>query len=184
MAVVGGMTILLNLLWINDIGWIVMRAFSGFCFAGAAMVVESWLNEVSENRTRGTTFALYVTINTAASTLGQLAMSITGTAGYIPFVLGALAFMGAIVPTAVSSTPQPQPLTSAKIDLGLLAKTSPVAAFAAFAVGVTNGTFGTLAPVYGFTLGLNPASISYLMALAAVAGALAQLPSRPAVGRL
>ena len=114
MAVMGGMTILLNLLWINDVGWIVMRAFSGFCFAGAAMVVESWLNEVSENKTRGTIFALYVTINTAASTLGQLAMSITGTAGYIPFVLGALAFMGAIVPTAVSSTPQPQPLTSAK----------------------------------------------------------------------
>ena len=44
--------ILLNLLWIQDIGWIVMRAFSGFCFAGAAMIVESWLNEVAENRSR------------------------------------------------------------------------------------------------------------------------------------
>ena len=62
MAVMGGMTILLNLLWINDIGWIVMRAFSGFCFAGAAMIVESWLNEVSENKSRGTIFSLYVTI--------------------------------------------------------------------------------------------------------------------------
>ena len=54
MAAIGTVTILLNLLWINDIGWIVMRAFSGYCFAGAAMIVESWFNEVAENKNRGT----------------------------------------------------------------------------------------------------------------------------------
>ena len=180
MSVMGGITILLNLMWINDIGWIVMRAFSGFCFAGAAMVVESWLNEVADNKSRGTTFSIYVTINMAASTLGQLSMSITGTAGYLPFVIGALAFMFAVLPTAVSSIRQPAPLTSTRLDLKLLIKTSPVAVFAAFAVGMTNGTFGTLAPVYGFLLGLNAASIGIIMALAAVAGAVAQIP----LGRL
>jgi MFS family permease len=180
MAVMGGMTILLNLLWINDIGWIVMRAFSGFCFAGAAMIVESWLNEVSENKTRGTIFSTYVTINMAASTLGQLAMSITGTAGFLPFVLGALAFMGAILPTALSSSPQPQPLSSTNLDLGLLYKTSPVAAVAAFSVGMANGTFGTLAPVYGFRLGLSAAAIAIIMSVSAIAGAIAQIP----LGRL
>ena len=49
MAAIGTITILLNLVWVNDVGWIVLRAFSGFCFAGAAMIVESWLNEVAEN---------------------------------------------------------------------------------------------------------------------------------------
>lgn len=180
MAVLGGMTILLNLLWINDIGWITMRAFSGFCFAGAAMIVESWLNEVSENKTRGTTFALYVTINTAASTIGQLAMSVTGTVGYIPFVLGALAFMGAVLPTALTSSPQPKPLTSSRLEIGLLIRTSPVAAAAAFSIGMCNGTFGTLAPVYGFKLGLGATTIAFVMSVAAVAGAVAQIP----LGRL
>ncbi|MBU1176114.1 MAG: MFS transporter [Alphaproteobacteria bacterium] len=180
MSVMGGMTILLNLLWINDVGWIVTRAFSGFCFAGAAMVVESWLNEVSDNKSRGTMFSVYVTINMAASTIGQLAMSITGTAGYLPFVIGALAFMGAVLPTAVSTIKQPNQLASARLDLRLLIRTSPVAVVAAFAVGMTNGTFGTLAPVYGFMLGLNAASIAVIMALPAVAAALAQIP----LGRL
>ena len=32
MAAIGTVTILCNLLLINDIAWIVMRAFSGFCF--------------------------------------------------------------------------------------------------------------------------------------------------------
>ena len=108
MAAIGTVTILLNLLWIQDIGWITLRAFSGFCFAGAAMIVESWLNEVAENKSRGTIFSIYTTINMTASTLGQLAMSVTGVSSHIPFIVGAIAFICAILPTAFTSTPQPR----------------------------------------------------------------------------
>ncbi|MCR6673525.1 MFS transporter [Devosia ginsengisoli] len=176
MAAIGTVTILLNLLLINDISWILLRALSGFCFAGAAMIVESWLNEVAENKSRGTIFSIYVTINMAASTLGQISMSITGTAGYVPFVLGAISFICAVLPTALTSSPQPRPLSSAKIDVGLLYRTSPVAAIAAFSVGMANGAFGTLAPVYGHEQGLDAGGISLLFALAAILGATAQIP--------
>ena len=127
-----------------------LRAFSGFCFAGAAMIVESWLNEVADNRSRGTIFSIYTTINMAASTVGQLAMSVTGTFGFVPFVVGAIAFICALLPSAMTSTPQPRPIASAQLDVVLLYKTSPLAVIAAFACGMANGTFGTLAPVYGF----------------------------------
>ncbi len=177
MAAIGTVTILLNLLWVNDIGWITLRALSGFCFAGAAMIVESWLNEVSDNRSRGTIFSIYVTINMAASTIGQLSMSITGTAGYLPFVIGAISFICAVLPTSLTSSPQPKPLSSAKLDIRLLYKTSPIAAVAAFACGMANGTFGTLAPVYGYEQGLDSAGIAYLFAVTAVLGAMAQIPA-------
>ena len=176
MAAIGTVTILLNLLWIQDVGWIVLRALSGFCFAGAAMIVESWLNEVADNRSRGTIFSIYVTINMAASTLGQMAMSITGTAGYVPFVLGAISFICAVLPTALTSSPQPRPLASAKLDLMLLYRTSPVAAIAAFSCGMANGSFGTLAPVYGYEQGLDASGIALLFAIAAILGAVAQIP--------
>jgi len=176
MAAVGGITILLNLLWISDVGWIVLRIFSGFCFAGAAMIVESWLNEVADNKSRGTMFSFYVTVNMTASTAGQLVMSVTGTAGYLPFVLGALAFMGAILPTALTSSPQPQPLRSVSLDIGLLYKTSPIAVIASFAVGMANGTFGTLAPVFGYRQGLPASQVALLMSAPVIAGALAQIP--------
>jgi MFS family permease len=176
MAAIGTITILLNLLWINDVSWIVLRALSGFCFAGAAMIVESWLNEVSDNKNRGTIFSIYVTINMAASTMGQIAMSVTGTAGYIPFIIGAISFICAVLPTALTSSPQPKPLASAKIDIGLLYRTSPVAAIAAFSVGMANGAFGTLAPVYGYERGLDASGIALLFALAAILGAVAQVP--------
>jgi MFS family permease len=176
MAAIGTITILLNLLWINDVGWIVMRALSGFCFAGAAMIVESWLNEVADNKSRGTIFSIYVTINLAASTLGQIAMSLTGTAGYVPFVIGAISFICAVLPTSLTSSPQPRPLASARLDLPLLIKTSPVAAVAAFCCGMANGSFGTLAPVYGYEQGMDAAGIALLFAIAAIAGAVAQIP--------
>lgn len=176
MAAIGTITILLNLLWINDFSWIVLRALSGFCFAGAAMIVESWLNEVTDNRNRGTIFSIYVTINMAASTLGQVAMSVTGTAGYIPFVIGAISFICAVLPTALTSSPQPKPLQSARVDIGLLYRTSPVAAIAAFSVGMANGAFGTLAPVYGYEQGLDAGGIALLFSVAAILGAVAQVP--------
>lgn len=176
MAAIGTITILLNLLWINDVGWILLRALSGFCFAGAAMIVESWLNEVADNKSRGTIFSIYTTINMAASTLGQIAMSVTGTAGYIPFVVGAISFICAVLPTALTSSPQPRPISSAKIDVPLLYRTSPVAAIAAFSVGMANGAFGTLAPVYGYERGLDPSGIAFLFAIAAILGAIAQVP--------
>ncbi|MEQ8600201.1 MAG: MFS transporter [Devosia sp.] len=176
MAAIGTVTILLNLLWINDVSWILLRALSGFCFAGAAMIVESWLNEVADNRSRGTIFSIYVTINMAASTLGQIAMSVTGTAGYIPFIIGAISFICAVLPTALTSSPQPKPLQSARVDIGLLYRTSPVAAIAAFSVGMANGAFGTLAPVYGYQQGLDAGGIALLFAVAAILGAVAQVP--------
>ncbi len=176
MAAMGTITILLNLLWINDVGWILLRVFSGFCFAGAAMIVESWLNEVSDNKSRGSVFSIYVTINLIASTVGQLTMSITGVQGHLPFILGGLAFICALLPMALTTSPQPRPLASSNIDLRLLLKTSPVALVASFCVGMTNGTFGTLAPVFGFYRGLGSSEIAYLMSIPIILGAISQIP--------
>jgi len=44
-------------------------------------------------------------------------------------------------------------------------------------VGMANGTFGTLAPVYGHDQGLDASGIAYLFAVTAVLGALAQVPA-------
>jgi MFS family permease len=76
LASVAAITILLNLLFIDPLVWIPLRALSGFCFAGAAMVVESWLNERATRENRGTVFSVYQMVNFAASTCGQLLLII------------------------------------------------------------------------------------------------------------
>jgi MFS family permease len=180
MASVASIVILVNLVVIDQIAWVVLRAFSGFCFAGAAMIVESWLNEVTDSGRRGTVFGAYMMANLGAATAGQLSLSVSGVAGYLPFAVGAAAFSLAVLPTALSVSPQPRPLLRARLDPRLLYRTSPIAVIAAFAVGLTGGAFGAMAPVFGVRSGFSADTIVYLMSLAIVAGALAQLP----LGRL
>jgi len=180
MAAVASVAILFNLMLVDQVAWIALRAASGFCFAGAAMIVESWLNEVTSNERRGTVFASYMMANLAFSTAGQLTIAATGVQGFLPFVIGAVVFSLAVLPTALTVSAQPRPLARAKLDLRLLFRTSPIAVLAAMGVGVAAGAFGTLAPVYGIANGFDSATIAYLMSLSIIVGALGQMP----IGRL
>lgn len=176
MAAVASVAILFNLLVVEQYSWIGLRALSGFCFAGAAMIVESWLNEVSDSSRRGSIFALYIMTNLIFATAGQMAIAGVGTMTYLPFVIGAISFALAVLPTAMSASPQPAPLTRAQLNLGLLFRNSPLSVLASLAVGIAGGAFGTLAPVFGIRMNFDSATIAYLMSLSVVAGAVSQLP--------
>ncbi len=51
-------SILLSLLILSPWAWIPLRAISGFCFAGAAMIVESWLSDQTDPARRGRVFGV------------------------------------------------------------------------------------------------------------------------------
>ena len=176
MAGLAAVSILMSLLLIYAPAWIVLRALAGFCFAGGAMIVESWLNERTEAAQRGKIFGVYTMVNLAASTLGQMSLTLGSAAGYEFFVIGAIFYALALVPTATTQQIAPQPMSRAKLDLRALQKNSPLAAVAVVLVGVSNSTFGTLGAVYGARIGLDVTAIATFMSLALVTGALLQVP--------
>jgi MFS family permease len=180
LAAVSAIAILLNVLIINAPSWLIIRAISGFAFAGAAMIVESWLNERASRETRGTIFSVYQMVNFAASTTGQLFLVISPPTDFFFFAIGAIFYCLAILPTALSTAASPQPLKTARLDLGRLYALSPVGAVCAFLVGLVNGAFGTLGPVYAQQIGLAVPSIATMMAGALLGGSLIQFP----LGRL
>lgn len=63
---------LLHVLFVNIPAWLVIRAFTGFCFAGLLMVVESWLNASVDSRQRGGLLAIYAAVGLGAGAIGQL----------------------------------------------------------------------------------------------------------------
>ena len=67
-------------------------------------------------------------------------------------------------------------MRTARIDVRGLYATSPVAAVGCFLIGLANGAFGTLGPVYGSRIGLPLASIATMMSGALIGGALLQVP--------
>jgi MFS family permease len=176
LASISAVAILLNFLLITPEFWIGLRAVSGFTFAGAAMVVESWLNERATRQTRGTIFSVYQMVNFAASTVGQLLMIVTPPTDAFFFVIGAIFYCLAILPTALSTAAMPQPLKTARLDIRRLYTISPVGAVACFLVGLVSGAFGTLGPVYARQIGLPVPAIAVLMAGALLGGSLIQFP--------
>ncbi|SHL36175.1 MFS transporter [Roseibium suaedae] len=171
-----GITLLLNLLLMNPLAWVILRSLSGFCFAGAAMIVESWLNERATNETRGRIFGIYTMINLGATTAGQMLLTLGDPNGFTFFVIGSIIYSLALLPTALSTATSPTPLTQARLDPKKLWRNSPIAVVAVFLVGISNGAFGTLGAVYGRRIGLEVSDIAIMMSLALLAGALIQIP--------
>ena len=107
MCALASIAVLISLVFITPKVWIPARALSGFCFAGAAMIVESWLNERSEATTRGKVFGVYTMVNLGATTAGQIALTLGDTSGYLFFVIAAMVYSMALLPTAISATSTP-----------------------------------------------------------------------------
>lgn len=176
MCAFAAVSILASLLLMTPWAWIPLRAVAGFCFAGAAMIVESWLNEQSSAADRGKVFGLYTMVNLGATTAGQMMIAVGDPAGFVLFVVAGLIYVLALVPTALSSSPTPQPLVQADLDLPSLWRNSPVAVVAVALVGVSNGAFGTLGAVYADRIGLDLTTVALFMSVALLAGAAAQIP--------
>lgn len=176
LAATAAIVVLLSSMFPNPWVWIPLRAISGFCFAGAAMIVESWLNEEVDSSIRGQVFGTYTMINLAGSTGGQLMLigADVSTAWY--FMLAAIFYCLALIPTAISSRRAPAPLFEVKLNIGRLWRNSPVAVFAVLMVGISNGGFGALAPVYAEKIGLDLTTIVLFSSLPILAGAAAQIP--------
>jgi len=179
-AATGAIVSLVNGIWINEIIWFILRAFTGFTMAGAFMVIESWLNERSTNETRGRIFGLYMMVTYASIMAGQMVVTLGDVTTPILFMLTGILFCLALLPTAISTAVTPAPLADVKIDFRNLYANSPVAVFGCLLVGISNGAWGTLGAVYGAEVGISTFQIAVMMSVAVVAGAVAQVP----IGRI
>ncbi|MEP9372845.1 MFS transporter [Mesorhizobium sp. KR1-2] len=167
---------LLTGLWIDELVWIVLRAFTGFAMAGAFMVIESWLNERATNENRGTVFGLYMMVTYASIMAGQMIVAASDVRNASLFMVAGIFFCLSLIPTAVSSAAHPKPLQDVSLDLKGLYANSPVSFAACLLIGVANGAWGTLGAVYGARIGISTAEIALMMSLVVVAGAAMQMP--------
>jgi MFS family permease len=140
------------------------------------MIVESWLSDRVDARSRGSVFGIYTMVNLFASTGGQMSLTLGDTTGFLFFTLGAIFYSLALIPTAISSSATPQPLLDVRLNLGALWRNSPVAVVAAFLIGISNSAFGTLAAVYAERIGLRLDTIALFASVPILAGAMAQVP--------
>src|SRR5690606_25948500 len=160
--------------------WGVLRLITGLCFAGLYVVLESWINGRSTNSTRGLLLSVYMFVSYAGLALGQQLLNLYDPAGFELFILSSTLISLSLVPFALTRRAAPEVPAMAGLDLRRVYEISPLGIIGCFAVGVGNGAFWGLGPLFAQGIGLPVAGISIFMSAVIFGGMLMQVP----LGRL
>lgn len=180
MVAIASSVVLAHALILSPIVWWLLRAATGVCFAVLYMVIESWLNEKSTNENRGVVFSIYTIINLSVITLGQLMLILDEPTDFALFALASILVSLAAVPVALTRAPAPAPIQAVRIRLRYLYARSPVGVLGCLAVGLANGSFWALAPVFAQADRADVTGVALFMSVTVIAGAIGQWP----LGRL
>ena len=176
MATIASCAVLVHAFVLNPTIWWLLRVATGVCFAVLYMVIESWLNEKATNENRGTVFSIYTIINLTVVTLGQMMLILDEPSNFMLFSFASILVSLAAVPVAISTSAEPSPIQSVKIDFRGLFHTSPVGVIGCLAVGLSNGAFWALAPVFAQGDSADVSTVAIFMSVAVIAGAVGQWP--------
>jgi len=167
---------LIHAVLVNPAIWWIVRGVTGFCFAALFVIIESWLNALSDNTTRGTVFSFYTVINLTVITIGQLLMVLGDPATFSLFALASILVSLSGVPVAMSRAATPEPVPVILPRLGRLYRSAPVGFVGCLVFGVSMSSFWAFGPIYAMEAGLSTTGIGVFMCLSLLGGAAGQWP--------
>jgi MFS family permease len=176
LASLASITTLLHGVVVDVWFWALIRIFTGLSYAGLYIVVESWLNDASTNKTRGKILAFYQVISYAGLVGGQFLLTLSDPSTITLFVLTSILISIALIPIALSSRPAPLFEEPQPISLKRLFVISPSGLIYSFGSGMTASIVLGLGAVYATQIGLPLAQISTFMAVYLLGGVLFQIP--------
>jgi MFS family permease len=180
LAAVASAAALTHVLLESPFVWAILRFIMGFCFAGLYMVMESWLNSMSDNTSRGRILSIYMMVNLGSLAAGQFFLFLPDTGGFALFCIASMLISLALVPITLSRTSAPPPPRAQPMMLSSLFRTSPLGLAGSFASGLGLGPFWSMAPVFCSTLGLSETLTAIFMASTIIGGVLLLWP----IGRM
>ncbi len=176
LTAIAAATILVQGVFVHPIAWALLRASSGFCFAGIYVVAESWLNDRVDNQQRGTLLAVYMVVIYSGLGLGQFLLNLADPASLLLFVLIAVLISLAVVPMALSVQRAPDFSLPHRVRFRDLLEVSPLGTAGVFFSGMLSAMLLAVGPVYAARSGLSSAAVATFMALSILPAVLVQLP--------
>ena len=164
------------ILFFDPVAWVVLRFSYGLMSAGMLMVAEGWLNERAGAGGRGRILAIYTQCYIAAQVASQQVFLVIPAKEITLFLVAAMAVCLSLVPIAITTSPSPTPLRTAKLDLRNLYATSPVATIGCLGVGLANGAFWSLSPLFAQGIGLSTETVGMLISAVILGNAVLQWP--------
>ena len=175
-ASMASLSILLHAVFVNPVIWTLGRFITGFSIVAIFIVMESWLNDRANNRTRGQLLSIYMFITLMGLSLGTLLLNFSSPEKYEPFILISLLLSSALIPILLTKRKAPKFKKLGYIDIKGLYKTSPLATVSMFCTGLIHSALFSLGAVYAAAMNFSIFEISLLLFLVTVFGGIFQWP--------
>jgi MFS family permease len=167
---------LVHAVTITPVTWALMRFTTGLCIAGLFVVVESWINELATNATRGRLLALYMAVTMGGVACGQFLLNLADPRGFELFVVASVLVSLALVPVSLSGGGAPPIRTPVPMSIRQMASVVPTGLIVASLIGMAHGALLGMGAVYATRAGLSPGQVAVFMGAPMAGGVILQYP--------
>ncbi len=141
---------------VDSIGaWFLLRMMLGIVGSSIFTTTEAWINLLSDDAERGRILGLYIASLSAGFGIGPLLLSITGTAGWTPFIAASVIVAVAAIPLLAAGD-DTRALGRAPTQSPFAVFTrQPILIFIVALFGLYEAAIMTLLPIWGVRIGLG-----------------------------
>ena len=175
-ASLASLIILIHSILIHPFIWFLLRVLTGVSMVCMYTVAESWLNDRSNNKNRGSVLSIYMVILYGSIGIGMFLLNFSTPKNFQPFILVSVITSAALIPILLTKK---KPPTFKKINVmtfNELYKVSPFGIVSSFFYGTIQSALFTLLAVYATSMNFTIFEISIVTFLLAISGAIAQFP--------
>ncbi|MDA9710082.1 MFS transporter [Candidatus Pelagibacter sp.] len=175
-ASAASVAILAHSLFVNPLTWFLLRVVTGISMASIYTIAESWLNDRSSNKNRGSILSVYMIILYGSMGFGMFFLNFSAPENFEPFILVSLLMSVALIPILMTKRKAPTFKKIQGMSLKELYETSPLGMVSALIYGAVQSALFLLLAVYAASMNFTILEISIVTFLLAVSGAISQWP--------
>tara|TARA_B100001287_G_scaffold276392_1_gene287052 strand:+ start:875 stop:2164 length:1290 start_codon:yes stop_codon:yes gene_type:complete len=175
-ASLASLVILIHSIIIHPFVWFLLRVLTGISMVCIYTVAESWLNDRSSNKNRGSVLSVYMVILYGSLGFGMFLLNFSSPKNFQPFILVSVITSLALIPILLTKKKPPTFKKIKVMTLKDLYEASPFGMVSSFFYGTIQSALFTLLAVYATSMNFTILEISIVTFLLAVSGAIAQFP--------
>ena len=175
-ASLASLVILIHSIIISPFIWFLLRVLTGISMVCIYTVAESWLNDRSTNKNRGSVLSIYMVILYGSMGVGMFLLNFSSPQNFQPFILISVITSAALIPILLTKKKPPTFKKIKAMKLKELYEVSPFGMVSSFLYGTIQAALFTLLAVYATSMNFTIFEISIVTFLLAISGAVSQFP--------
>jgi MFS family permease len=175
-ASIASIVVLMHSIFVNPLTWFILRVVTGVSMVSIYTIAESWLNDRSSNKNRGSILSIYMIVLYGSMAIGMFFLNFSSPINFQPFILISLFMSLALIPILLTKKKAPTFKKITGMSLSELYKVSPLGMVGSLFYGTAQSALFSLLAVYAASMNFSILEISIVTFLVAISGALSQWP--------